>query len=149
VQIENPSDEELQLGIDASINEDAFDLDDLSEEERGDVLDETAADLVSEASFHSAVLEVRKLKRLVLILHFIIVPCKCFPVLGNNYMRLTHKVPGLHIFRQKFVAKLFVLAAESGKRREKKEGRLGAATAPRALGQIRTVLGGRDCRRRP
>jgi hypothetical protein len=35
VQIENPSDEELQLGIDASINEDVFDLDDLSEEERG------------------------------------------------------------------------------------------------------------------
>ena len=83
VQIENPSDEELQLGIDASINEDAFDLDDLSEEERGDVLDETAADLVSEASFHSAVLEVRKLKRLVLNLHFIIVPCKCFPCLGK------------------------------------------------------------------
>ncbi len=67
MQIENPSDEELQLGIDASINEDAFDLDDLSEGERGDILDETAADLGSEASFHSAVLEVRKMKRLVLI----------------------------------------------------------------------------------
>jgi hypothetical protein len=59
VQIENPSDEELRLGIDASINEDAFDLDELSEEERGDVLDETVADLGSEASFHSAVLEVK------------------------------------------------------------------------------------------
>ena len=59
MQIENPSDEELQLGIDASINEDAFDLDELSEEERGDVLDETVADLGSEASFHSAVLEVK------------------------------------------------------------------------------------------
>ncbi len=59
MQIENPSDEELQLGIDASINEDAFDLDELSEEERGDVPDETAADLGSEASFHSAVLEVK------------------------------------------------------------------------------------------
>ena len=59
MQIENPSDEELQLGIDASINEDAFDLDELSEEERGDVLDETASDLGSEASFHSAVLEVK------------------------------------------------------------------------------------------
>jgi hypothetical protein len=77
VQIENPSDEELQLGIDASINEDAFDLDDLSEEERGDVLDETAADLGSEASFHSAVLEVRKINRLVPILHFPMVLCKC------------------------------------------------------------------------
>jgi hypothetical protein len=60
VQIENPSEEELQVGIDASINEDVFDLDELSEEERGDVLDETAADPGSEASFHSAVLEVRE-----------------------------------------------------------------------------------------
>ncbi len=50
------------MGIDASINEDAFDLDELSDEERVDVLDETAADLGSEASFHSAVLEVRKMK---------------------------------------------------------------------------------------
>ena len=76
MQIENPSDEELQLGIDASINEDAFDLDELSEEERGDVLDETAADLGSEASFHSAVLEVRKMNRLIPILCFTMVPCK-------------------------------------------------------------------------
>ena len=74
MQIENPSDEELQLGIDASINEDAFDLDELSEEERGDVLDETAADLGSEASFHSAVLEVKKLNRLILILRCTMVP---------------------------------------------------------------------------
>ncbi len=50
----------MPLGIDASINEDAFDLDDLSDEEHCNVLDETAADLVSEASFHSAVLEVRE-----------------------------------------------------------------------------------------
>ncbi len=74
MQIENPSDEELQLGIDASINEDAFDLDELSEEERGDVLDETAADLGSEASFHSAVLEVKKMNRLILILRCTMVP---------------------------------------------------------------------------
>ena len=45
--------------------------------------------------------------------------------------------------------KNFVLAAESGERREEEEGRLGAATASRALCQVRTVLGGRDRRRRP
>jgi hypothetical protein len=49
----------------------------LSEEERGDVLDETAADLGSEASLHSAVLEV-KMNRLVPMLRFTMVPCKCF-----------------------------------------------------------------------
>jgi hypothetical protein len=52
-----------------------FDLDELSEEERVDVLDETAADLGSEASFHSAVLEVRKMNRLIPILCFTMVPC--------------------------------------------------------------------------
>ncbi len=61
LQVEVPSEDEMPLGIEAAINEDAFDLDDLSEEERDNVGEATAADLVSNASsFHSAQLEVGK-----------------------------------------------------------------------------------------
>ncbi len=80
------------------------------------------------------------------------VPCKNF-VVGNSDIRLTHKVPGMvsylgsHFSELKL--KIIVLAAESGERREEEEGRLGAATASRALCQVWTVLGGRDRRRRP
>ena len=59
LQIENPSEDELPLGLEASINEDAFDLDELTEDENDDVVDPTAAALGTDASvYHSSVPEV-------------------------------------------------------------------------------------------
>jgi hypothetical protein len=47
------------LGLEASINEDAFDLDELTEDENDDVVDPTAAALGTDASvYHSSVPEV-------------------------------------------------------------------------------------------
>lgn len=47
------------MGLEASINEDAFDLDELTEDENDDVVDPTAAALGTDASvYHSSVPEV-------------------------------------------------------------------------------------------
>ncbi len=47
------------MGLEASINEDAFDLDDLTEDENDDVADPTAAGMATDVStYHSTVPEV-------------------------------------------------------------------------------------------
>jgi hypothetical protein len=60
VQVDIPSEDEMPLGIEVSINEDAFDLDELSEDEQEEVAEDAAVSDASDIStFQSALHEVR------------------------------------------------------------------------------------------